>query len=275
MTADVIRCTGIAVLASAAVLCAAAAVAGVRRERAAERRAVLLLAVGGPDRSGWWRRWSSRACRSAVRSWSAAVGALLTGLVLVGGPVGCVLGLVAAYGLWRGQRAASRRTGDAKGRRGEPGSFGGTDPGVAEQLPLAADLLAACLAAGAEPRQAAEAVGKSLGGPIGEQLVHTSAELLLGGEPSLAWGRLAGLPGARELARCLEHAATVGVPAVESVSRVAADCRAEQARAAGARARRAGVLAAAPLGLCFLPAFLLLGVAPVVIGLADGLTTGG
>jgi hypothetical protein len=32
--------------------------------------------------------------------------------------------------------------------------------------------------------------------------------------------------------------------------------------------RRAGVLAAAPLGLCFLPAFVLVGVVPVVTGLA-------
>ena len=40
------------------------------------------------------------------------------------------------------------------------------------------------------------------------------------------------------------------------------------ADAAEARAQRAGVLIAAPLGLCFLPAFLVLGVAPVVIGLA-------
>jgi pilus assembly protein TadC len=41
-----------------------------------------------------------------------------------------------------------------------------------------------------------------------------------------------------------------------------------RAEAAEARAQRAGVLIAAPLGLCFLPAFLVLGVVPVVIGLA-------
>ena len=32
--------------------------------------------------------------------------------------------------------------------------------------------------------------------------------------------------------------------------------------------QRAAVLITAPLGLCFLPAFLVLGIAPVVIGLA-------
>jgi hypothetical protein len=40
-------------------------------------------------------------------------------------------------------------------------------------------------------------------------------------------------------------------------------------RAAGAEAaRRVGVLVVAPLGLAFLPAFVLLGIVPVVIGLA-------
>lgn len=35
--------------------------------------------------------------------------------------------------------------------------------------------------------------------------------------------------------------------------------------------RRVGVLAVAPLGLCFLPAFVLLGIVPVVVGLAGPL----
>ncbi|MGW6246040.1 type II secretion system F family protein, partial [Streptomyces roseolus] len=47
--------------------------------------------------------------------------------------------------------------------------------------------------------------------------------------------------------------------------------RAAAGRAAAARARRAEVLISAPVGLCFLPAFLAVGVAPVVIGLAKGL----
>ena len=37
--------------------------------------------------------------------------------------------------------------------------------------------------------------------------------------------------------------------------------------AAVATAERAGVLIAAPLALCFLPAFMLLGLVPVVVGL--------
>jgi hypothetical protein len=34
--------------------------------------------------------------------------------------------------------------------------------------------------------------------------------------------------------------------------------------------RRAGVWVLAPLGLCFLPAFVCLGVVPLVLGIAEG-----
>ncbi|WP_307842941.1 MULTISPECIES: type II secretion system F family protein [Streptomyces] len=185
------------------------------------------------------------------------VGLVLVGLV--GGITWCVAGLVAAYGIrWWRRRADSAR-GEVSVEE------------VERQLPLAADLLAACLAAGAGPREAAEAVGGSLGGPVGERLAQAAAEVRLGGEPGVAWGRLGSLPGAGGTARCLERAQATGVPAVEPMSRLAAQLRAAQARAAGIRARRAGVLATAPLGLCFLPAFLTVGVVPVVIGLAGGL----
>ncbi|GAA3271109.1 type II secretion system F family protein [Streptomyces lavendulae] len=151
----------------------------------------------------------------------------------------------------------------------------GADPREAErQLPFAADLLAACLAAGAGPVEAAEVVGESLGGPVGERLALAGAELRLGGEPGAAWGRLARIPGARGLAECLERAARTGAPVAEPVSRLAAGLRADRSRRAVAAAQRAAVLVTAPVGLCFLPAFLAIGVAPVVIGMASGLLSG-
>jgi pilus assembly protein TadC len=133
---------------------------------------------------------------------------------------------------------------------------------------MAADLLAACLSAGAGPREAAEAVGESLGGPVGDRLARTAAELRLGGEPGEVWSRFGSIPGAGPLARCLERASTSGAPAAEAVSRLAAGLRADRARRATARAQRTQVLITAPVGLCFLPAFLAVGVAPVVVGLA-------
>ncbi|MYV62254.1 type II secretion protein F, partial [Streptomyces sp. SID4931] len=66
-----------------------------------------------------------------------------------------------------------------------------------------------------------------------------------------------------------------GPPAADPIARLAASIRAERAAAAVARAQRAGVLITAPVGLCFLPAFLAVGVAPVIIGLAGDLLTAG
>ncbi|WP_344628754.1 type II secretion system F family protein [Streptomyces glaucosporus] len=196
------------------------------------------------------------------------------GFALVGGPVGGLVGVVAAYGLRRFLRERDIWTNRAKrAYLGEtPGQGGrGAESRQSGQLPIIAELLAACLAAGSGPCEAAGAVGGSVGGPLGERLVRASAELRLGGDPAAVWKRLGEVPGAGGLARCLERAGTTGVPAVEPMGRLAAECRARRARAATERARRAAVLVTGPLGLCFLPAFLLAGVVPVVIGLAGAL----
>uniref|UniRef100_UPI000A59C07D type II secretion system F family protein n=1 Tax=Streptomyces graminilatus TaxID=1464070 RepID=UPI000A59C07D len=164
---------------------------------------------------------------------------------------------------WRRRRAPGETTADVDAAE------------AARQLPLAADLLAACIAAGAGPVVAAQAVGEALAGPVGEALARGAAEVRLGGEPAEAWRRLASIPGAGSLASLLERADESGVPAAGPVARLAADTRADWGRTATERARRAAVMVTAPVGLCFLPAFIAVGVLPVVIGLADGLLGGG
>ncbi|MFH8513647.1 type II secretion system F family protein [Streptomyces gelaticus] len=250
-----------------AVAGTAFALAALRRRRTVRRRGVVLMSTGVQRR----RRGRRHGCgqgrghpASGVRAkeWVAPVGAVAAGWALVGGLSGCVAGLAGAYGAWRWQRARSSP---------EPGPTQAELAEAARQLPLAADLLAACISAGAGPREAAEAVGESLGGPVGVRLARTAAEIRLGGEPTAAWGRFAEMPGAGALARCLDRAGSTGAPAAEPVARLAEAMRAERASAAVARAQRAGVAVTAPVGLCFLPAFLMVGVAPVVIGLATGL----
>ncbi|MET9872445.1 type II secretion system F family protein, partial [Streptomyces sp. NPDC006386] len=116
---------------------------------------------------------------------------------------------------------------------------------------------------------------EALGGPVGDALARGAAEVRLGGEPGAAWRRLAAVPDAGGLARLLERADVSGLPAAAPVARLAAEARADWGRAATARARRAGVMVSAPVGLCFLPAFVAVGVLPVVIGLAGGVLGGG
>ncbi|MEV6681333.1 type II secretion system F family protein [Streptomyces erythrochromogenes] len=242
------------VLGVAAALWMVSAVAARVRARTVRRRTAVLVGVRPGPRVPVF----GFELRAVVVAWAAPAGALLAGWVLVGGVAGAVVGCLAAV--------VVRRLGAV--RRPAPG----VDPREAErQLPFAADLLAACLAAGAGPVEAAEVVGESLGGPVGERLARAGAELRLGGEPGDGWGRLAQIPGARALAECLERAARTGAPAAEPMSRLASGLREDRARRAGARAQRAAVLVTAPVGLCFLPAFLSIGVAPVVIGMASGL----
>ena len=143
----------------------------------------------------------------------------------------------------------------------------GRPPGD-HRLPLATELLAACLAAGAAPGAAAGAVGACVGGPLGERLRRAAAELRLGAEPAEVWSGFGRFPGAAGLARCLELAETSGAPVARAVAAEAAQARARRRRAGQIGARRAAVQVTGPLGLCFLPAFLLIGVAPVVLGLA-------
>jgi Flp pilus assembly protein TadB len=240
------------------VMCGMLIVLARRRERAVVRRLARLLAAERPAR----RRRCLHQVLGWGKDWIPVAVAGLTCWVMIGGLAGCVVGLAAAIGV----RKWLRRRHQADGT--ETGTAGDSD------LPLAADLLAACIAAGAAPDEAAAAVGESLVGPIGERLARIAAELRLGAEPAAAWGQLAEIPGGREPARCLARSGVSGAPAAESVTRLAVGLRAEQARTATARARTAAVLITAPVGLCFLPAFLALGVAPVVAGLADVLLGG-
>ncbi|MFZ3595443.1 type II secretion system F family protein [Streptomyces sp. BH104] len=249
-----------------AVLCVAVMVmwlvreiAERRAERALRKRVRLVLRVA-VERSA--RR--TVGLPAGARRWVPVAGAVCTGFVLVGGVPGALVGAVCAVGVWKWSRHLEARAGAGAVSRGD----------AVRQLPLASDLLASCLAAGAGPVEAARAVGEALGGPVGRGLARGAAQVRLGGELGVAWRELSAIPGAAGLVRLLERAGESGAPAAAPVARFAAECRAERARVATTAARRAAVAITAPVGLCFLPAFLVVGVVPVVIGLGDGVFGG-
>jgi pilus assembly protein TadC len=183
-------------------------------------------------------------------------------VLLVGLPLGLLPGAAVVLA---GPRLLSRL---------EPAAVRAERQRLTADLPLALDLLAACLAGGAPPGAAAAAVGAAVQGPCGARLQAVARALAVGSNPAQAWAALSAdraddplAPAARLLARAAEG----GAPVADTVARLAADARAV-ARAEGEQAaRRVGVLVVAPLGLCFLPAFVLLGVVPVVLGLAGPL----
>ncbi|MFI9051704.1 type II secretion system F family protein [Streptomyces sp. NPDC053427] len=259
MSAEVFHRVGMAVSAVMAAAYAITLLGEARRGRAVRNRARAMVGDGGGRVAG--RRRGRAALRGGrMKQWLGPLGVAGFVIILVDGPAGVLAAPAVGYGthLWLARRRSAQAGRSAEAR-------------LRAELTPAADLLAATLAAGAGPREAAEAVGRSLEGTVAERLRQAAAELRLGGEPAAVWPRLAALPGAEGLARCMERAGISGVPAVESVARIAAELRAEHDRAAVARARRAGVLVTLPLSACFLPAFLTLGVAPVLIGLAGGL----
>lgn len=132
-------------------------------------------------------------------------------------------------------------------------------------LPLSADLLAAALRAGAPVDRAVSAVAEALSGPLGERLARIGRALRLGADPPEAWAHLAGVPGAGRLVAAAVRSSASGGALAGAFIRLAEDLRADRAIAAEAAARRAGVLIVLPLGVCFLPAFLLAGLVPVII----------
>lgn len=221
--------------------------------------------VVGPAEGGWRvrRRQQSPRSRSPARRgrpWLGAdarrrAAAAITGVavaLLVGGPAGIVAGLAAAGGSgWLLLRA-----------RGSEGPL----PGLQAALPVGCDLLGVCLTAGVPPGAALAAVAAAVPDPLGEQLHAVAGLYRLGAEPARAWA--AADPALRPLARVLVRAGESGSAVGPALRALAGELRSEARSRAQARVQRAGVWVLAPLGACFLPAFLCLGVVPLVLGIA-------
>lgn len=144
---------------------------------------------------------------------------------------------------------------------------------AADALAVAAswDLLAACLRAGLPVADALRAVAGGLPDEAAGALQRTSDLIALGAAVEDAWQPAVDCPDTAALAGAARRSARSGTALAGAAAELAQRMRAELTDAAEARAQRAGVLITGPLGLCFLPGFLCLGVVPVVLGLAGQL----
>jgi pilus assembly protein TadC len=186
----------------------------------------------------------------------ARVGAILGGLAValfVGGWAGVAVGCVAAVVL------------DRALRRLEPAAVRIRRLRESADLPLAADLIAAGLRAGSPVDGAVAAVSQAIGGPLGDRLATVARSLRLGADPAEAWAHLSTVAGADRVVGAAVRSAASGAALAGALTRLADDLRADRAVATEAAARRAGVLIVLPLGLCFLPAFILAGLVPVIV----------
>ena len=139
---------------------------------------------------------------------------------------------------------------------------------VASAVARFADLVAVCLEAGAAPADALDVVRRHLVGPLADRLAPVAGALRSGVDPLSVYGDHGRDDPARGLVAALARAMESGAPLSDTVAAVADDQRHRRRSSAEAAARRAGVHAIGPLVVCFLPAFVLLGVVPVVLGIA-------
>jgi hypothetical protein len=92
---------------------------------------------------------------------------------------------------------------------------------------------------------------------------------LLGAPWDVAWTGASA--GARAVAASLEPAWTAGASPVPLLRTAADRLRSRRRAETRAAAGRLGVQLVLPLGLCYLPAFVLVGLVPVLVSLASGL----
>nr|WP_235174716.1 type II secretion system F family protein [Tomitella biformata] len=139
------------------------------------------------------------------------------------------------------------------------------------------DLLSACLLAGLPLATAVGAVAGTLhGAPRMRSGLRRAADLLaLGGDAGAVWETLGQAKGLGPVARMARRSADSGSSLAAGAAELATATREQAGDRALIATERAGVAVSGPLGLCFLPAFLCLGIAPVVLGLAGKVLGGG
>lgn len=179
---------------------------------------------------------------------------LLGGWSVLGGPIGVTVGAVGAVLSWRVIGSAE---GAETVRRREQ---------LQRDLPTGVELLAASVRAGGALEPALVTVGDAVGGPLADTFRRIHHRLALGVDPLTVWSslppdELGGL--GRSVARSYESGASIAA----AVSALADELRSDARATAEARAKGIEVRAAAPLGVCFLPAFILIGVVPLIAGI--------
>ena len=176
----------------------------------------------------------------------------------------------AGRGAVAGGRAAAARVVPAgipcgRRRRGDD-----REPGIETGVLL--ELLAAAVGSGAAIPRALDVVGSCVGGRDGAGLRAADAALLLGASWDGAW---AGAPPRLGVVqRALRPAWLHGAAPASALRAAAGAARLGRTGAAQAAAARLAVHLVLPLGACFLPAFVLVGLLPVLVSLGAGLLSG-
>jgi len=140
-----------------------------------------------------------------------------------------------------------------------------------DELALAADLMAACLSAGAATADALAAATVPAGTWLRQRSATVVDELRQGAPPEQAWASWLAAEELAPVARACVRTAGSGAAVAAELTRVAARMRSRERTTVEQRVARASVWVVLPLGLWFLPAFVAVGVVPLVLGLLRSL----
>jgi tight adherence protein C len=135
-------------------------------------------------------------------------------------------------------------------------------------MPDAVELLVLCVRAGCSPTQAVVELVARAPPPLRPAFAATELRLHRGQGLADAVTALADHAGSagRDVARAIAIADRDGLPMAPVLDRLAADSRAARRRLGDAAARRLPVRLTFPLVTCTLPSFVLLAIAPAVLG---------
>jgi len=167
-------------------------------------------------------------------------------------------------------RLAPRTLPAPLGRRRPRSPGASPQPAAAESTALAVDLIAACLEAGVA-LPAALAAGSAVADDTRREALAAAASALRRGAGDAAWAACATDPQMGAVVRICRRVGTTGAAVADDLRRLAGEQRRAHQAYRRRLAQRAAVWVVLPLGLCFLPAFLLLSVVPVVAALLPAL----
>ena len=146
---------------------------------------------------------------------------------------------------------------------------------VVQDVPVAADLLVAALEAGVPVPVALDHVGRAVGGVLGQALGEAARAQHVGADGSRATAALRERPETAPIGRAVARATSSGSSPARVLAAAADSERVRVRSTRVSRARTAGSLAALPVGLAFLPAFVLVAVVPIVVGSLSAMLAAG
>ena len=142
---------------------------------------------------------------------------------------------------------------------------------IARGVPETAQMLAALVATGSTDQVATQRAAAAAAEPLNAILRNVARRRALGASAEAAWAEAAADPLLSSIATVMIRGSETGAGTSSELLRIAQDARDNYYTRAQAAARSAAVKAVVPLAACFLPAFFLLGVVPIVASLGSEL----